>query len=53
MIGELVEYHFRLGLDKIESLQEHSNREIYQQSYEIIEKFFSSETVSLLKFAMN
>lgn len=35
-----------LGLDKIETLQEHANRDIYQQSYEIIEKFFSNETVS-------
>ena len=35
-----------LGLDKIEGLQEHANRDIYQQSYEIVEKFFSNDTVS-------
>jgi hypothetical protein len=34
------------GLDKIEHLQTHANREIYQQSYDIMEKFFSHETVS-------
>jgi len=34
------------GLDKIENLQTHSHREIYQQSYEIIEKYFSNENVS-------
>jgi len=31
------------GLDKIESLQNHSNRDIHQQSYEIIERFFSED----------
>jgi hypothetical protein len=33
----------RKGLDKIESLQNHSNQDIYQQSYEIIERFFSQD----------
>ncbi|UJR25714.1 hypothetical protein I4U23_007065 [Adineta vaga] len=32
------------GLDKIESLQIHQNRDIYQQSYEIIDKFFPSDS---------
>ncbi|CAF1283799.1 unnamed protein product [Adineta ricciae] len=31
------------GLDKIENLQTHANREIYQQSYDIIEKYFSAD----------
>ncbi|CAF1168305.1 unnamed protein product [Rotaria sordida] len=31
------------GLDKIENLQTYSNAEIYQQCYEIIEKYFSNE----------
>ncbi|CAF0836096.1 unnamed protein product [Adineta steineri] len=31
------------GLDKIERLQTHSNGDIYKQSYEIIDKFFSNE----------
>ncbi len=38
-----------LGLDKIENLQTHSNGDIYQQSYEIIEKFFSNDIVNLIK----
>jgi hypothetical protein len=37
------------GLDKIENLQTHSNGDIYQQSYEIIDKFFSNGTVSGIK----
>ncbi|CAF4663698.1 unnamed protein product, partial [Rotaria sp. Silwood2] len=32
------------GLDKIENLQTHSHGDIYQQSYEIIDKFFSNGT---------
>ncbi|CAF1102713.1 unnamed protein product [Rotaria sp. Silwood1] len=31
------------GLDKIENLQTFSNNEIYHQSYDIIEKYFSNE----------
>ncbi|XP_050393133.1 importin subunit alpha-7 isoform X1 [Patella vulgata] len=31
------------GLDKIEFLQSHENREIYQKAFDIIEKYFGSE----------
>ncbi len=47
VINESVLIHIKIGLDKIENLQTHSNHEIYQQSYEIIEKYFSNENVSL------
>jgi hypothetical protein len=43
---------FEIGLDKIENLQTHSNREIYQQCYEIIEKYFSNEDVCSHKISM-
>lgn len=35
-----------LGLDKIENLQNNPNGDIYHQAYDIIDKFFSQETVS-------
>lgn len=31
------------GLDKIEFLQSHQNLDIYQKSFDIIERFFGSE----------
>ena len=33
------------GLDKIETLQTHQNKDIYQQSYDIIDKFFPNDSV--------
>ena len=34
------------GLNKIEDLQSHSNGEIYQLAYALVEKFFLNDTVS-------
>lgn len=31
------------GLDKLEFLQSHENREIYQKAYDIIEHYFGTE----------
>ena len=32
-----------LGLDKIEFLQSHENKEIYKKTFEILENFFNDE----------
>ena len=32
-----------LGLDKIEFLQNHENREIYQKAFDIIERYFGTD----------
>lgn len=34
---------FVVGLDRIEFLQSHKNREIYQKAFDMIEKYFGTE----------
>ena len=36
-------FHSVAGLDKIEFLQSHENREIYQKAFSIIERYFGTE----------
>lgn len=38
----MISLHFP-GLDKIEFLQSHENREIYQKAYDIIERYFGTD----------
>lgn len=40
---------FLSGLEKIEQLQNHENEDIYKLAYEIIDQFFSSDDVLILK----
>ena len=39
----LIYFCVYVGLDKIENLQAHENREIYQKTFDIIEKYFGMD----------
>ena len=39
----ILKIRFFSGLDKIEFLQSHENREIYQKAFDIIERYFGTE----------
>lgn len=43
MLFNFVSCTFCTGLDKLEFLQSHENRDIYKKAYNIIEHYFSTE----------
>ena len=42
-VHNIITFSAAAGLDKIEFLQNHENRDIYQKAFDIIERYFGTE----------
>ena len=42
-VNNIIDTFSAAGLDKIEFLQNHENRDIYQKAFDIIERYFGTE----------